>query len=184
MDGEPLFGGEPGKRVLISEAMAPEVEFGWSRAYAATDGGLKLVLSPKSRVYPQGGTPEDGRAVEFEALNPAHTALRDGLRKIYAQPLPAQGPRPEDEERLRSLGYLGGGSNLPEGEFAVRNDPDDPEKARVIRDTVWLRVQILRGSGDEAALGLPKARALLKKFPSSPALRELVVEGEKRSRIP
>jgi hypothetical protein len=182
LDGQDLQRADLAPRVLAAEALAPEAEFFWSRSYAAWDGNKKLILSPGARFFSLDEDPAEARPGSADSSDESQRRLRGGLRQIYSRPEPGPGPAAEDEARLRSLGYLGGGERGNEGDFVVREDPAEEVRARVIRETVWLRMAVLRGSPGEAAKALSQARTWLARFPDSPALKELVQLGEERAR--
>jgi tetratricopeptide (TPR) repeat protein len=130
--GPLLAGRDAEERPVYSESFLPQRNYGWAPLRAVRAGGFKLIDAPRPELYDLGRDPGEqenlhpaspGRAKEMAA---ALADLRRGMKKPGAAP--AQTP-PMDEEtraRLRSLGYLGGGSGPPAyDEARARTDPKD-----------------------------------------------------------
>jgi choline-sulfatase len=122
LDGVDLVAG-PGVRAAYAETLYPET-FGWAGLRSYRDRSLKLIDAPRPELYDLSADPGEtqdlatARPAEVGRLRQAVEATRGGERQA------APGPTdPQVAERLRALGYAGGGPR-PAG-VAGGRDPKD-----------------------------------------------------------
>lgn len=126
-----LAGKDDGRgRLAFAESLMPRLEFGWSELRMTTDGRFKYVEAPRPELYDLREDPREERnlaANEPERGGELAAALArwvaetrdDAAESDAARPLD-----PDEEAKLRSLGYLGG-DFFKSGEAAGRTDPKD-----------------------------------------------------------
>lgn len=115
--------------VALSETWYPRFHYGWSELTAVRDGQFKFILAPTRELYDLTKDPRE--QTNIAAANQSRAdAMERSLRALLAKTTradAAKGPQamaPEVEQKLRALGYVGGGSakNL---EDRPRRDPKD-----------------------------------------------------------
>lgn len=125
----PALGGERQTLLAYAESWYPRFHYGWSELQAVRDGRYKFILAPRRELYDVVADP--GELTNLAAADPARAdTLERALRALVARTsrtTAVKGPQPVDpaaEQRLRALGYVGGGSarNLDE---RPRRDPKD-----------------------------------------------------------
>ena len=125
----PALGGEAMPLLALSETWYPRFHYGWSELTAVRDGRFKFILAPTRELYDLTTDPRE--QVNIAAANQSRAdAMERSLRALVAKTTradAAKGPQamaPEVEQKLRALGYVGGGSakNL---EDRPRRDPKD-----------------------------------------------------------
>ncbi len=134
------------ERVLYSETLLPEYQYGWSPLRAVRRGPWELVMGTRPALYDLGHDPRE--LVDLASREGAIT--RDLARTLDRFKAPAGDQEKaaaialsrSELEQLRSLGYLG-------GEVAPRHNPPDP------RDLIGAHVHMERGRQLVAA-GKPK----------------------------
>ncbi len=96
----------PGEEVVLGEAMAPFLDYGWQPQVMAVAGTMKVIWSGAREVYDLAADPREGRDLgnDKEVEAPLLRALRE-------YPLPGKSPAaapadPEAQRRLASLGYI------------------------------------------------------------------------------
>jgi arylsulfatase A-like enzyme/cytochrome c-type biogenesis protein CcmH/NrfG len=108
-----------------AETLYPQRELGWAPLFAWRTSRYKFIEAPKPELYDLAADP--GEAVNRAASENARLVpMRDALRAALARPVPdaAAALDPEAAERLRALGYVGGGAGgAPTG--ASLRDPKD-----------------------------------------------------------
>ena len=121
--------GEPLSLLALSESWYPRFHYGWSELTAVRDGQFKFILAPTRELYDV--TADPGERTNLAASNQAKAdTLERALRALVAKTTrtdAAAGPTtvaPEVEQKLRALGYVGGGS-AKNMEARVRRDPKD-----------------------------------------------------------
>ena len=115
------------ERPLYAEALYPRYHFGWSELYALTTERHRYIQAPREELYDLVADPEER---ENLAASRARTvrdlrAKLDGLLGAAAVDAPSAVPN-DVLQRLRSLGYLGGGGAVDtETPAAALPDPKD-----------------------------------------------------------
>ena len=109
--GTSLFGSDRGGGVY-SETYYARIHLGWSDLHSLIDSRFQLIDGPAPELY---DFKSDVRETSnlFGSRGDLGTAMRGKLASLaggFEAPLP---PDPETEERLRSLGYLGGTVETP-----------------------------------------------------------------------
>jgi len=108
-----------------AESLYPEREFGWAPLHAWRTARYKLIEAPRPELYDLAA--DAAERTNRAADEPARVEeLRRALRSAVSRPAPAAGAEvdPETAERLRALGYVGGGRAQP-ASGAARRDPKD-----------------------------------------------------------
>lgn len=128
--GVSLFaaGGPP--RPLYAETYYPRIHLGWSDLHSLMDDRYHLVQGPAAELYDL--TKDAGETVDLAAERGAVTRAMSGALAEFRAGLGAPtAVAEEDVERLRALGYLGGGfgSEPPSGPL-----PDPKANIHVLRD--------------------------------------------------
>ena len=115
--------GSPGDPSYF-EALSASLNRGWAPLRGVREGGLKYIDLPIPELYDLGGDPGETR--NLVASRPADLErLRGrlrGLRSGEAETAPVAEAR-ETVERLRALGYLGGGGGAPKERYGEDDDP-------------------------------------------------------------
>ena len=128
--GKSLFGPEGSQARLYAETYYPRIHLGWSDLHSLMDERYHLIEGPAPELYDLAADPgEAANLVEPRAA--VARAMRDGLsdfRSRFAAPAAVDG---EDMERLRALGYLGGGSSAA---TAAGPLPDPKASIHVLQD--------------------------------------------------
>jgi tetratricopeptide (TPR) repeat protein len=195
-------GREMADEPAYAESLFAAIHLGWAPLHAWRTARLKFVDAPRPELYALDTDP--GESKDLAAIRPdAVENLRRPLRTaLAAAPPPARTAMdPESREKLRSLGYLGGGAPGP---APLLRDPKDgialinrlehaiadarTEPARSARELAALlaedprlglarryRAIALAGVGDEAG-AIAELRALDKEGPL--AAEDLVLLGE------
>ncbi len=125
----PALGGERQPLVALSESWYPRYHYGWSELTAVRDGQYKFILAPTRELYDLGTDPREQTNIAGANASRAD-AMERALRAMVARTTrtdATKGPATmaaDVEQRLRALGYVGGGSakNLEE---RPRRDPKD-----------------------------------------------------------
>jgi choline-sulfatase len=108
-----------------AESLYSEREFGWAPLHAWRTARLKLIDAPRPELY---DLEQDAGELKSRAEEDTARAseLQRRLTAALARPVPAAklAADPETAERLRALGYLGGGQAQPRQAGALR-DPKD-----------------------------------------------------------
>ena len=119
-------------RLIYSEALYPRYHFGWSELYALTTAQFRFIKAPREELYDLTADPD-----ERENLAPrrARTVLdmRTALDELLGAG-PIETPAAVSDEvlqRLRSLGYLGGGTGV-DTDTAAEMLPDPKDKVGVL----------------------------------------------------
>jgi Flp pilus assembly protein TadD len=184
----PLLAGK--KQVLppaYAETYQPWLGYGWAPLFALLAGDWKLVDAPRRELYDLRHDP--GEADNRLTAAPGEAKrLLDLLDARRRSSVPAAAPAedPEAAERLRSLGYVGGGA-VPSGSFpAGLADPKDRLKVKSrLTEANALLARRQYGAAlaafDEVLAGEPKSRLALLR--SAHALLSLRRPAEAISRL-
>jgi arylsulfatase A-like enzyme/Tfp pilus assembly protein PilF len=137
------------ERASYFEAMTPAVTRGWAPLRGVVAGRDKYIDLPIVELYDLSTDPEEtgnGAAARPERAR----ALLNILRNFdVAPPARAQAESPETIERLRSLGYVAGGSAAVRERFT---DEDDPKRLIELEQAMERAAAAFRqGRADEAA---------------------------------
>jgi arylsulfatase A-like enzyme/tetratricopeptide (TPR) repeat protein len=144
-----VAGDAPGDRPAYFEAMSPAVARGWAPLRGVIAGRDKYIDLPIPELYDLAADPEERR-------NDA-TTRADRARVLYnvlktfnvAPPGRPAAETPETRERLRSLGYVGGGSGVVRETFT---EADDPKRLIALEQAIQRAMQAWeQGRADEAA---------------------------------
>ena len=134
MQGQSLDGffkrKEKKDRETIIETFYPRENFGWSELVGIISGRWKFIQSPRPELFDLKADPEE-RMNLFSANQELAVELRQKLKKVLlgsSTPGPSGAGRPEDLERLRSLGYL----NLAPAR-GQSSYPDPKEKIELLK---------------------------------------------------
>ena len=126
----PLSRGRELQLLALSESWYPRYHYGWSELKAVRDGRYKLIQAPRRELYDLAQDPgeiEDLAAEQPQRADALERALEKMLRQVTSEDA-SRGPTaidPETEERLRALGYIGGGISARNLEDRPRGDPKD-----------------------------------------------------------
>jgi arylsulfatase A-like enzyme/Tfp pilus assembly protein PilF len=129
-----VSGREREPRTAYLETLAPQLDFGWSPLLAVRTHRHKYVSAPRPELYDVQTDPGELRDVaaaepelagELAALLEAR-AVGAGTRAQFVA------PRPEDRRRLRSLGYVVSGEEVPAAELGRVGGPDPKDELPVL----------------------------------------------------
>jgi arylsulfatase A-like enzyme/Tfp pilus assembly protein PilF len=158
-------------RVAHAESLEPRLEFGWSELRMVRDSNFKYVQAPQPELYDLRSdrgelnnlaANDQERAQEMAGLVSAWEA---STTDASAQAESSRKLDPEEEAKLRSLGYLGGDFFKTGGEGS-RLDPKDG-----IKEVRRLEEARARLAGGEAAIALAEIEAILKANPRNHVAR-------------
>jgi arylsulfatase A-like enzyme/Tfp pilus assembly protein PilF len=156
----PLARGNHVQLAALSETWYPRQHFGWSELTAIRDGRYTFVAAPRRELYDTQADPGETR--NLAVSEPARAdALERALRELTARTsarAPAPAARPIDAQtadRLRSLGYIGGG--VSQQSVAARALADPKDKIGVYNLLKLAADQSVQGRLDEAIGTVRKA---------------------------
>src|SRR5262249_9973885 len=112
---EPALRGESmSDAPAYAESLYARLRLGWAPLYAWRTATLKLVEAPQPELYALDDAPGEPHAPTAGRAEAA-AGLRSQLRLALASeaPVAAAQSAPETAERLRALGYVGGGAGAP-----------------------------------------------------------------------
>lgn len=111
-----------------AETLMPRLEFGWSELRMIRDARFKYIDAPRPELYDLVEDPDERRNLAA-AGDPRVEAWAERLAAWTASREPGPEARrtldPDEEARLRSLGYLGGTSGIGRAEVGGLVDPKD-----------------------------------------------------------
>ncbi|HET7294083.1 MAG TPA: sulfatase-like hydrolase/transferase [Vicinamibacteria bacterium] len=141
------------------EALSGRLNRGWAPLHGVLHGGLKYIDLPVAELYDLASDPHETRNL---APSPRLEPMKVLLAPFRsADPGPARGRESrETEERLRSLGYIGGGPIKTKERFTEDDDP----KRLIGLDGILQEVVSLYFSGDIGA-ALARCRELVRLRP-------------------
>jgi tetratricopeptide (TPR) repeat protein len=143
----PIAGNEA-DRPSYFEAMTPTLARGWAPLRGVLVGREKLIDLPIAELYDLGADPAEQRNLLATRTNRASVLLNVLRTYNVAPPGRPQKETPETLERLRSLGYIGGGSAAAREEYT---DADDPKRLIELEQTMTRAADAFRqGRLDEA----------------------------------
>ena len=129
------------------ETYYPFENFGWSEMKGITDGRWKLIQAPRPELYDLENDPHEGNDLFVKAPSQSRKMMQE-LQDIVRNstrtaPSPKRPLSAEDQERLRSLGYLGAGR--PEAPDArPKADPKD----KIDDYLLYYRGDLMEGEGN------------------------------------
>lgn len=125
----PALRGERQSLVALSETWYPRFHYGWSELTAVRDGQYTFILAPTRELYDVTKDPGERNNLATSDASRAD-AMERALRALLAKTTradAAKGPQTmsaDVEQKLRALGYVGGGS-AKHLEDRPRRDPKD-----------------------------------------------------------
>lgn len=126
----PAMEGNTLQLLALSESWYPRYHYGWSELTAVRDGAFKFILAPRRELYDLSKDPHELHDVSAADASRAD-AMERALRALLARTTRtgvAKGPQsidPAAEQKLRALGYVGGGASARNLEDRPRRDPKD-----------------------------------------------------------
>ncbi|MDP9192619.1 MAG: sulfatase-like hydrolase/transferase [Acidobacteriota bacterium] len=142
-DGRDLIATAIPDRVIYSESYFARLHFGWHHLRSGIGRDLHYIEAPTKELYRYREDPGE-RTNVAESFRRELFALQEQIGGIDERFAPPAAIDPEDQRRLASLGYLGGGST------ASGDLPDPKTKAGVLRDLRRAVDQLHRGNTAEA----------------------------------
>jgi choline-sulfatase len=121
-----LEGREMSDAPAYAETLYPLRELGWAPLFAWRTARHKMIEAPKPELYDLEQDPGETRN-RAGSENTRFAELQQKLQAALARPAPAAAAEldPETAERLRALGYVGGGASAPSVASATARDPKD-----------------------------------------------------------
>jgi choline-sulfatase len=151
---------------VYSETYYPRIHLGWSELRSLVDARYHLIDGPRPELYDIARDPAERRDV-LSGRPQVGAAMRGALASGTPGFVPPAPANAEERERLRSLGYLAGGSAAPEAETA-RPNPRDHIAAHAQARAAFGLVE--RGRDEEAV------RAFDRVLETSPAFVDVLTE--------
>jgi len=142
-DGRDLLTTAVPDRIIYSESYFARLHFGWHHLRSGIGRDFHYIEAPTRELYRYREDPGE-RTNIAGSFRRELFALQDVVGRIDEQFAPPAAVDPEDQRRLASLGYLGGGST------ASGDLPDPKTKAGVLRDLRRAVDQMHRGNNPEA----------------------------------
>lgn len=124
-------------RFVHAETFMPRIEFGWSELLMVRNERYKYIQAPRPELYDLEQDPgEERNLIDTEAARARRMA--DALQAWLVAAVAVQTDAaeneltPDEEARLRSLGYLGGGRFATDGAGSLPDPKDRIEEGRLI----------------------------------------------------
>ena len=153
-----------GPRRIVSESVYPRIHFGWSDLASIVEGDLHFIESPEPELFRLSEDPGE-RSNVIQEERAAARRLRAALAEIDRTLTSPAEEDPETQQRLKSLGYLSGGTRA-----GADGDLADP------KSRIGIVVDLDRASRSIAAGKLAEAESMLRAvLASEPQL--VVVHG-------
>ena len=117
------------ERAIYSEALYARYHFGWSELTALTDGRYRYIKAPREELYDLRRDPRERENIADEGgkASEARQALRGALDRLVAGKT-IESPKAvsaDARERLQTLGYVGGQTDVAASSGNERPDPKD-----------------------------------------------------------
>lgn len=159
---ETIAAGRGADRPSYFEAMSAAVTRGWAPLRGVLVGREKYIDLPIVELYDLAADPKEASNVVQARTDRARVMVETLKQFNIAPPARAGQETAETIERLRSLGYIGGGSATVREQYT---DADDPKRLVEIEQMLWRANETLRsGRGSEAA---ETYRAIIAKRPDT-----------------
>jgi len=142
-DGRDVLATAIPDRIIYSESYFARLHFGWHHLRSGIGRDFHYIEAPTRELYRYRQDPRE-RTNVAGSFRRELFALQEGVGRIEERFAPPTVIDPEEQRRLASLGYLGGGSTAS-GEL-----PDPKTKAGVLRDLRRAVDQMHRGNAAEA----------------------------------
>ncbi|HZN54739.1 MAG TPA: sulfatase-like hydrolase/transferase [Candidatus Polarisedimenticolaceae bacterium] len=162
-----IEGRDDGRAALAhAETLMPRLEFGWSELSMVRDGRFKYIRAPRPELYDLRADPgerSDLAAVESERVGELAASLDGWIAGTADESADTASRRtldPDEEARLRSLGYLGG--DAVHGAVSRAGTIDPKDGIREVRALDAARDKLAAG---DAAGALAGVRELLASNP-------------------
>jgi len=162
--GAPAVNGLPGSslRAVVNdgddrdrpgyfEAMMAAVTRGWAPLRGVLAGRQKFIDLPITELYDLAGDPQETE--NLAPSQPARSEVMLNTLRLFntAPPGQAKAETADTVERLRSLGYIGGGSAAPRETYTAA---DDPKRLIEIEQTMQRAADAFRAGRDDEAIAL------------------------------
>jgi arylsulfatase A-like enzyme/predicted Zn-dependent protease len=166
-----------------AETLMPRLEFGWSELRMFRDGRFKYVQAPRPELYDLASDPAERKNLlpsESTRVEEMKKQLSDWAAQTMNSAVEETARRSltaEEEERLRSLGYLSGDS-FKKGESAASSAGSsavDPKDGMAERKEVE-QARLLLGSGSPAE-AVPLFEAVLHQNPRNQIARGSLIDA-------
>jgi arylsulfatase A-like enzyme/Tfp pilus assembly protein PilF len=133
------------------EAMTAAVTRGWAPLRGVLVGREKYIDLPIAELYDLAADPREEKS--FAASNGERVAVLMNTLKTFntAPPARAREETPDTIERLRSLGYIGGGTAVVREKYT---EADDPKRLVGLEQTLQQAAEAFRAGRTDAAIGL------------------------------
>lgn len=148
------------ERGIYLETLSPLVSYGWAPLHAVRTAEWKLIRAPRPELYDLIADPReldnliDARADVAAKLDPVLTAF---LENESTGDTASRTASPEELERLRSLGYLGGAGHDP----SASDLPDPKDRVQFFHEEFQdAKTALLQGNYDEAIPAFERALVL------------------------
>ena len=147
-----LNGEQDGDLPAYGECYASQLNFGWAPLVSLRYGGFKYIDAPRPELYDLNADPGEDRNLFLDETARAQSMKRelDALVENWPESFSSRHqPDPESMERLRSLGYAGGGRSSPSDLTEGLADPKD--RIQLWDKTEWVIVHLSKGDYTKAA---------------------------------
>lgn len=169
----------PEHELAFAEAMMPRIDYGWSSLHMVRDDRYKFISAPEAELYDLKEDPGEEHnlfAAEKERSNSMAEELtqwRDKTRSSAATSSSQITLSEEEEARLRSLGYLGGGFYSVEDDETLKR-PDPKRMIEEARSLFHARDLIAEGHAESA---LPILEGILEANPLNHVARRTLIQA-------
>jgi arylsulfatase A-like enzyme/Flp pilus assembly protein TadD len=166
-----IAGTSASERPSYFEAMTPTLTRGWAPLRGVIVGREKFIDLPIAELYDLSADPAEARNL-FAARTDRAPVMANVLKSFnVAPPGRPQRETAETLERLRSLGYVGGGSAAVREEYT---DADDPKRLIELEQTMTRAADAQRQGKPEEAVDLYKS-VIAKRPDTEDAYRKLAL---------
>lgn len=163
--------GDAADRPSYFEAMTPTLTRGWAPLRGVLVGREKLIDLPIAELFDLGTDPAEQRNLFTTRTDRAPVLLN--VLKTYNMAPPGRPPKetPETLERLRSLGYIGGGSAAVRESYT---DADDPKRLIELEQRMTRAADAFRQGRLDEAIEMYKS-VIAKRADTEDAYRRLAL---------